>query len=47
MIIGLALIVLLLCSILAALISIDMRVGRIAKRLEQMAEQTTPHKWGK
>ena len=42
MIIVLILIVLLLFSVLAALISLDMRVGRIAKRLDQIAERRTP-----
>jgi hypothetical protein len=41
-IIVLVLIVLLLFSVLAALISLDMRVGRIAKRLDQIAERRTP-----
>ncbi len=39
MIIVLILIVLLLCSILAALISLDMRLGRISKRLDLIAER--------
>lgn len=43
MIIGFILIVLLLCSVLAALISLDMRVGRISKRLDQIAERRTPN----
>jgi hypothetical protein len=38
-IIVLILIVLLLCSILAALISLDMRLGRISKRLDLIAER--------
>jgi hypothetical protein len=42
MIIVLVLIVLLLFSVLAALISLDMRVGRISKRLDQIAERRVP-----
>jgi hypothetical protein len=42
-IIVLVLIVLLLFSVLAALISLDMRVGRISKRLDQIAERRTPN----